>query len=136
MKKIEEINRLFDSFGDEPVQLRMGGYHSERLDSILSSNNRKKIKYVIDINPRCMMYKFNVPVISKPREEGIVVLSSHDYLAKLIKESEGYVGVRVVDVYRHLEEKGFKCRMPVYELEPLPEEYDVGFPLEDFERYE
>lgn len=84
-----------------------------------------------------MMSSFGIPIISAPKDEGVVILSSWDHRDFLLKESNNYLGgVRVVDPYKYLLEKGYDCHMPLYELEPLPEEYDVGFPLEEFARYE
>lgn len=133
IRKINDLNCLFDGFLDVPVYLRMGGKHTYELFSILTKANRAKICAIIDKNPKCYCASLGLDIIQSIPSNGIIVLSSYEHLDDLIEESKTYAGVKIVDIYSYLKNKGYTCRFPVYIFEPNIEEYDVGFPFEDFE---
>ncbi|MCR5235799.1 MAG: hypothetical protein K6E34_01185 [Lachnospiraceae bacterium] len=137
IRKIKLLNELFESFGDETVSLRMGGPHSCGLYSVLTPENRKRIRYIVDPDPECCCKTLGIPIIPAPAEGGVLVLSSLKHRDFLLKEAEGYgKGIRPVDPYSYLEEKGISCRFDCYCFEPAVEDYEVGFPMEAFASYE
>ena len=133
IEKIRLLNELIDGVGNEKLYLRMGGFHSYRLYAALTVTNRKKIKAIIDNNPECRCKKLGIPIIRDIPNEGVIILSSFDSIEILRDEAKSYNGVNVIDIYEYLKKCGYNCRFPVYNFEPNPEEYEVGFPFEDFE---
>lgn len=113
-KKREIIKNIFCQIQDtEVLALRGGGYHTLNLLMSLSEQYRKKVKYIIDCNRQCVAGKMGIEVISLDEvlQKGIttVLLSTWQYLQKWEQEMQDYENIRIINIYRILENKGIVC---------------------------
>lgn len=119
----EMLNKIFDSFDEEKcVALRGGGEHSDKLLQVLSEENRKKIKYVIDKN-KTMDDFHGIEVIDTKnipnRTINIFIISSFKHRVEMARElftlkyclNEDF---QVIDLYEILQQKGIVCLQPFY----------------------
>lgn len=136
-ERVDIINRLLEGYPDGSIGLRMGGQHSETLYSYLSEENKKKIWGFLDYNEECQCSKLHLPIacpdrLNELKAEGVkaVLLSSYDYLEELREEAKSYsADIAVLDIYDCFEKYGILCKGIFWEIKALPEDFDVGFPL-------
>lgn len=133
------INKLFDSFQEGSVALRMGGENTEALYSILSAENRDKIVCCIDKNEDCPAAKIGISVYSPDYVNDLdvkyIVLSTNRWLEELREEAEKYRSdIEVIDLFEYLADHGIRYEehFGLYSVPILSDEcYNVGFPLSE-----
>lgn len=134
MKKRGVIENIFYRIQDtEVLALRGGGYHTLNLLMPLEEHYRNKVKYIIDGDRDCIGGKMGVEVITldEMQQKGVttVLISTYQYLSEWEQELQSYEGIRIINMYKILEEHGLPC-----EMEACFEKYideDVDFNLTD-----
>ena len=111
-EQIALVRDLFDSLPEKGIAIRMGGYHTKKLLSLIGKNNRSKIEVIIDHNTNCQCCKEGYPIVQleeipKWNNIKVVILSSFKERDVLIEESKLYPsGIEVIDLYQYLEQQG------------------------------
>lgn len=132
------LNQFFSAFEDDSVVLRMGGEHTVGLWRMLSTDNRKKIKCIIDRNSDCIASVLGYPIVTSMNDVDfdnvkVCVLSSFVFRKELLAEIKNFP-VDVIDLYDYMKEHGLKYDDAIYRCGAASDEvYNVGFPFEDFE---
>lgn len=114
IRKWKIIKELFQQISScEVLALRGGGYHTLNLLMPLEEQYRKKVNYIIDGNRQCMAGKMGIEVISldEIRQKGVttVIISTWQYLQSWEQELQKYKEIRIINIYKILEEKGIVC---------------------------
>ncbi|MBQ2982178.1 MAG: sulfatase-like hydrolase/transferase [Lachnospiraceae bacterium] len=133
------ICKELDKYPTNSVAIRMGGDHSMNLYNLLNEEYKDKISCFIDNNKKCICKKYGKPIVTLDElPKGniqAIILSSYDHLKTLRKEVKQYTeNIDVIDIYVLLEKNGIYCTQNFYmDIKLKDEDYDVGFPFEDFE---
>lgn len=135
LKKVNLINEIFYGFPTTSIAIRFGGYHTLGLLSILTAKNREKIKYIIDRNKNCLCSKYDIPILDKvPCDIEIVVISSKIFSNEIDQYPNGekHSNVKYINLYEILKNNGISCRFNCFEFEADDDDYEVGYPFEEF----
>lgn len=114
IRKWEVIEEIFDRIRDEEVlALRGGGFHTLHLLMPLKEQYRNKVKYIIDGDRECVGGKMGIEVITLEEllQKGVttVLISSYEHLQEWEQQLSVYKGIRIINIYKILEENGFPC---------------------------
>ena len=136
---INVICTELDKYPMKSIAIRMGGEHSMQLFSRISDEHKGKIACFVDNSKSCLCSKYGLPIIDLDELEnrGIqaIILSSYDYREMLRRESKKYPkNLDIIDIYSIFEKNGIYCTKNFYmDIKLKDEDYDVGFPFEEFE---
>lgn len=130
-KKREVIENIFYQIQDTDVlALRGGGYHTLNLLMPLEEHYRNKVKYIIDSDRGCIGGKMGIEVITLDEmlQKGVttVLISTYQYLREWEQELQSYEGIRIINIYRILEEHGLPCEMEVSFEKFIDEDFDLS----------
>ena len=130
-KKQKAIEDIFCQIQDtEVLALRGGGYHTLNLLMPLEEQYRNKVKYIIDGDRDCIGGKMGIEVITLDEmlQKGVttVLISSYQYLQEWKEELESYGGIRIINLYKILEERGLPCEMEVCFEKFVDEDFDLS----------
>lgn len=131
MKKRGVIENIFDSLQNtEVLALRGGGFHTLHLLMPLKESLRNKVKYIIDGNRDCIGGKMGIEVITLDEmlQKGVttVLISTYQYLCEWEQELQSYEGIRIINIYRILEEHGLSCEMEACFEKFIDEDFDLS----------
>lgn len=131
MRKQEVISNIFGQIQDSEVfALRGGGYHTLNLLMPLKEQLRSKVKYIIDGDRDCAGGKMGIEVITlnEMLQKGVttVLISSYHYLRAWEEELKAYDGIRIINMYRILEEHGLPCEREACFEEFIDEDFDLS----------
>lgn len=119
-KRIGLIRDLFDALPDKGIAIRMGGFHTKKLLSLIGEHNKKKIEVIIDCNIQCRCSDEGYPIMGfdeaiKQNNINVIVLSSFENLNILQDEKRWYPSrIEVIDLYQYLEKYGCSCKYEFY----------------------
>lgn len=130
-KKQKVIENIFYQIQDtEVLALRGGGYHTLNLLMPLKEQYRNKVKYIIDGDKDCIGGKMGIEVITLdemlPKKVTTVLISSYRNLQEWEQELESYEGIRIINIYKILEEHGLPCEMEVCFEKFVDEDFDLS----------
>lgn len=136
--RVHIINQLFDKYSSKSIAIRMGGMHSLVLYYILTKENKEKIWGFIDNNSECICSKLQLPIVNTDqirelKQNGVegILLSSYDNIELLRDESLSWpADLDVLDIYISLDKSEIQCTENFYNIQPVEEDYDVGFPFD------
>ena len=134
LKKVECLNDILSPYGEKSVAIRTGGGDACDIYLELRDENKAKITCVIDVNEDCPLHSvFGVPLISPDKanigEFSAVIMGTRRLRSMILNEAKEYPAeVKLLDIEKLLEEKGFHCGPDFWDIETVPEDWDVGFP--------
>lgn len=131
MRKWEVIENIFSQIQDDEIlAIRGGGFHTLHLLMPLKESLRNKVKYIIDGDRECVAGKMGIEVITLDEmlTKGVstVLVSSYYYLQEWEQELKTYAGIKIINIYRILEERGLPCEMEVCFERLIEEDFDLS----------
>lgn len=131
----KEIKHLFfDIPSSACVGIRGGGEHTSRLLFAIDTEQRRKIKYIFDKDPRCKSAHMGIEVC--PPEEladigvNIVVVSSYKNRQQWSKEIRNMNStIQIIDIYEYLLKKGIVLTQEFYNPVFKKEDFEVEISL-------
>ena len=136
IKKVKKLNNILSPYMANSVAIRSGGADAGDIYSGLTHENQKKIVCVIDKNPQCICHTaLGLPVVS-PEEVDMskfsaIILGSRKLRTIIHEECLQYPKiVNLLDIEMILAEQGYHCGPGFWDIETLPEDWDVGFPFD------
>ena len=126
-KKFEIARKLFED--SDEIAVRGGGIHTLRLLMILPYELRKKVKYIIDMDPNCLASKLGIKVVA-PSEIAnysinYIVISSYDYEKQWSEELRilGKGDWIVRELYTELTNNGITCTKEFYKRDYIKSDF-------------
>ena len=120
-EKIQNISAIFNEIPENAViALRGGGIHTYRLWLILPWDVKRRIAFVVDRDPDCIVStRLGVPAvpIAEINAQGIshIVVSSFEYEKEWLEELHGIEGkFKAIGLYQALAERGVDCKRAFY----------------------
>lgn len=131
MRKKAVIEEIFDRIQNtEVLALRGGGFHTLHLLMPLKESLRNKVKYIIDGDSKCLGGKMGIEVIPPDEmlQKGVttVLISTYQYLREWEQELQSYEGIKIINIYRILEEHGLPCEMEFCFEKFIDEDFDLS----------
>ena len=139
IQKVQCLNDILAPYEKGSVAIRTGGGDACDIYLGLRQENKEKVACVIDPNPGAPLHaKLGLPVVSPDKADmsqfSAVILGTRRLRPQLLEEAKGYPeGVDVLDIEALLAEKGYHCGPSFWDIETVPEDWDVGFPYSEIE---
>ncbi len=130
-RKYQVIEKIFEQIPkDNIIAIRGGGIHTLRLLMLLNAEQRRRISYIIDVNPNCVACKIGIKVLLPNDLQSInldyIIVSSYDFG----KQWKAYLSaqittntINIVDIYEELAKEGIFCKKDFYKKDFIKEDF-------------
>ena len=130
-RKYQVIEKTFEQIPkDNIIAIRGGGIHTLRLLMLLDVDQRKRISYIIDINPDCVACKLGLKVLLPKDLHSInlnyIIVSSYDFRKQWkaeLSEQNTAKTISIIDLYEELAKEGIFCKKEFYKKEFIKEDF-------------